>query len=160
MTEEEIDLYLKRLRDQLLETDSWRRVIFSKKWLNSIPQQAGVYVFKDDAGLVYVGETGNLKGRMSDLFDTRHHNLRRSIGKKFFSGTPNYSPASSKVKFHSDVEQLVADHICNKLYLSFLQVTLGRKELEMVIEREIEKDKKLNIRSERKLITNRYEYAP
>ena len=50
---------------------------------------------------------------------------------------------------------MVTDHICNKLYLSFLQVALGRKELEMVIEKEIKNENKLNIRTERKIINKK-----
>ena len=60
-------------------------MLLSSKWVKSFPNKPGVYVAFEGSKIVYVGETGNIRGRMKDLLDTRHHNLRRNIGRLKFS---------------------------------------------------------------------------
>lgn len=97
-----------------------------------------------------MGETGNLKGRMNDLLDSRHHTVRRTIGQKLFSTMEGFQKATTKSKFPEHIESLVNEHICTKLSLAFLEVKLGRKELEELIEPSIGIDIRLNKRGKRK----------
>ena len=73
-------IYLETLKDKLLHPNNFTQVTLTRQWANTIPSKAGVYAFKQDNKVVYVGETGNLRGRMKDLLDSRHHTIRRSIG--------------------------------------------------------------------------------
>jgi len=122
----------------------------TRSWARDIPEEAGVYAMKENDRIVYVGETGNLQGRMFDLLDSRHHTVRRTIGEKFFLETDGFMKATAKRKFPEHIEVMVNDHICTKLSLAYLEVQLGRKELEELIEGHIEVEARLNKRGKRK----------
>jgi hypothetical protein len=142
--------YLEELRENLFRQDNFRRVTMTREWAKEIPSKAGVYVFKDNDKIVYVGETGNLRGRMKDLLDSRHHTIRRTIGVKFYSTIDGFVKATTKIKFPEHIETLVNGHICKKLLLAYVEVSLGRKELEEMIESSIDKEVRLNKRGKRK----------
>lgn len=146
----EIEHYLENLKKTLLSKNNFRKVIMTRDWASKIPSSAGVYVFKDSDKIVYVGETGNLRGRMKDLLDSRHHTVRRTIGERFYSSIPGFKKATTKIKFPENIELLVNDHICTKFSLSYLEVRLGRKELEEEIQNIIDITVRLNKRGKRK----------
>lgn len=107
--------YLEILKDKLLHPNNFNQAILTRQSANTIPSKAGVYAFKQDDKVVYVGETGNLRGRMKDLLDSRHHTIRRSIGIMHYSNIDGFARATNKIKFPDHIELLVNDHICNKL---------------------------------------------
>ena len=145
----DIDKYLLELKSTLFENDNWKDIVLTRAWTTTIPSKAGVYALKEANEIVYVGETGNLRGRMTDLLDSRHHTVRRSIGKKFFAHHEGFIQATTKNKFPDHIENLVNRHISNNLRIAFLPVSLGRKELEEFIEKNIKEDIKLNKRGKR-----------
>lgn len=146
----DINQYLLSLKKELLDQNNWQKIIMTTEWTNQIPSTAGVYVLKEKDDIVYVGETGNLRGRMKDLLDSRHHTVRRTIGQKFYSTIDGYVNATNKIKFPVHIESMVNSHLCTKYSLAYLCVSLGRKELEEFIIKEINKDFKLNKRGKRK----------
>jgi hypothetical protein len=106
------------------------KILLTSDWKNTFPSEPGVYLLMDVAGvIIYVGETGNLRGRMNDLRDSRHHTLRRKIGKKYYEGQSDYITASVSKKFPPRIEALV-DRRLKKLLISVLVVEFGRKEFE------------------------------
>lgn len=142
--------YLKELSEKFLDPDNFSQVILTRQWANTIPSQAGVYAFKENEKVVYVGETGNLRGRIKDLLDSRHHTLRRSIGVMHYHHVEGFAKATNKIKFPDHIELLINDHICKKLQFAYMVVSLGRKELEEMIEGLTEKESLLNKRGKRK----------
>jgi hypothetical protein len=142
--------YLTQLTEKLLKPENFKQVVMTRDWANKIPSKAGVYVFKNNDKIVYVGETGNLKGRMLDLLDSRHHTIRRTIGVNFYSTIEGFVKATTKIKFPEHIELLVNEHICDRLLLAYIEVSLGRKELEELIEAAIDKQVRLNKRGKRK----------
>lgn len=146
----EIDQYIEELKKSLLSPDNFQEVVMTREWASKVPSVAGVYVFKDSEKIVYVGETGNLRGRMKDLLDSRHHTIRRTIGERFYCDINGFSKATSRNKFPEHIEDLVNVYICNKLSIAFLEVKLGRKELEEHIHSIIETEVRLNKRGKRK----------
>ena len=146
----DINSYLVNLKNQLLHKDNWQNVIMEREWASQIPAAAGVYVLKQNENIVYVGETGSLQGRMYDLLDSRHHTVRRTIGERFFCTEEGFIQATTKIKFPEHIEVMVNSHICSNLLLAFLEVPLGRKELEELIESEIILEIRLNKRGKRK----------
>lgn len=148
----EIELYLNKLKDKLLDKSNWKQLTLTREWTSTIPNSAGVYALKqaDTDNLVYVGETGSLRGRMKDLLDSRHHTVRRTIGERFYFEIEGFKVATSKLKFPNHIEILVNDHICTKLSIGYLEVKLGRKELEELIQDTINIDIRLNKRGKRK----------
>jgi hypothetical protein len=142
--------YLSDLKNKILDSNNWKKIQMDKTWLPSIPSEAGVYVLREEGKIVYVGETGNLRGRMKDLLDTRNHSVRRTIGKKLFSSENGFKEATTKVKFPNHIEVMVNTHFLTNLSIAYLCVTLGRKELEELIEQEIDRSLRLNKRGKRK----------
>jgi len=67
---------------------------------------------------------------MKDLIDTRNHTIRRTIGIKLYSSRPDYTKPSAKTRFCDVIEAELNSYISSNLTLSFIQVDLGRKELE------------------------------
>ena len=134
----------------LMDKNNWQPIALTNEWLASIKNVPGVYVFIESNRIVYVGETGNLKGRMKDLRDSRHHNVRRHIGERYYSNEKGYAPASSKQKFPDNIEKLVEKHLTSKLKLSCLEIELGRKEVEEFIEKDLDPTCRLNVRGKRK----------
>lgn len=146
---DEID-YLNQLKGMLMKPSNFKCVSLNREWTRSFPSLAGVYVFMHKSKLVYVGETGNLRERMKDLLDSRHHTIRRTIGKRFFIDIEGFVAATNKLRFPEHIELLVNKHICEELQIAYLPVSLGRKELEEQIMSEIEKGISLNQRGKRK----------
>lgn len=142
--------YLTDLKDKLLNEENWKEIELTRKWTSTIPSKAGVYALKHGEEIVYVGETGNLKGRMNDLLDSRHHTIRRTIGKILFSHQSNFIQATTKIKFPDKYEELLNKHICENLKIAYLTLELGRKELEELVEKEMKAEIKLNKRGKRK----------
>ncbi len=142
--------YLQTLQGNLLRPDNFKSLELTREWAKRFPNKPAVYAFKHFNDLVYVGETGNLRGRMLDLLDSRHHTIRRTLGIKNFSRLEGFIKATNRIKFPDNIEELLNAHIIREFKIAFLEVSLGRKELEELIEHQIDKDLKLNKRGRRK----------
>ena len=70
---------------------------------------------------------------MVDMLDTRHHILRRKLGVNHFSGVKGYEKATSRIKYISEIEEMVNNCLKKNMKFSFLVLKLGRKELEELI---------------------------
>lgn len=145
----QVDSYLLSLQRELLVSENFKSITLSRSWANEAPYDAGVYVLKENDTIVYVGETGNLRGRMRDLLDSRNHIVRRTIGVIFYSDHIAFKKATSSEKFPAAIEALINDHICSKLKISYIAVDLGRKELEELIQSVIPDAVRLNKRGKR-----------
>ncbi len=88
----------------------------SSTWVNQFPEEAAVFILREDDAIVYVSETGNLKNKMAELVSDNH--------------------------FEDDMSGLLNDIIAKHLKLSYLLVDLGRKELEERILERISASKK------------------
>lgn len=130
MNREKIDKYLANLEDKLLNESEQFKIEITRKWVQQFPPEAAVYLFRENGKVCYIGETGNLRGRMGDILNTYHHTLRRNLGHHHFSSHPFYEKASSRNKYAPEIELLLNELIENHLTMSFLLTGLGRKELE------------------------------
>ena len=138
LSDSEILSFLNTLEKLLLSEARRQKIVLSGDWTKQFPSAAGVYVVFSGDSVVYVGETGNLRGRMKDLLDSRHHVLRRTIGSSLFSGEMGYEEATSKKKFPSRFEKELDTWIEYRMRLSAIPVRLGRKELEERIVKEFD----------------------
>lgn len=125
----DIAAYLISLENQILRGEK-RRIELTHKWANLFPPEPGIYIVFEDSALVYVGETGNIRGRLRDLLDSRHHTLRRSIGKINFHKIAGYQDATTRQKFPPHIEEKVNRWLLEKGFVSIMSLSLGRKELE------------------------------
>ncbi|OPC25366.1 hypothetical protein BAX95_00185 [Elizabethkingia meningoseptica] len=130
MTKTQIEEYLIKLENELLNNSEKKKIELSRSWANSFPNEAAVYIFREDGEICYVGETGSIQGRMNDILNTKNHTLRRNLGNHYFSELPNYEKPSSRKGFCEEIEILLNEKIITDLTVSYILVDLGRKELE------------------------------
>lgn len=130
MKKTEIEEYLLKLEHKLLIEAEKHSIKLTREWAKSFPNEAAVYLFREDGEICYVGETGSLQGRMADILNTKNHTVRRNLGSSHYSQLPTYEKASSKKGFSNDIEEMLNDRISNNLTISYVLVDLGRKELE------------------------------
>lgn len=135
LTDKQIEDYLEDMESKLTKTQSRERPLLTKDWVERQPSGSGVYVAFENHQIVYVGETGDIRGRMGDLMDTRNHTLRRSIGRVNFSNEDGYNEATTSRKFPSHVEEKVDSWLKLSIEIAVLPMKLGRKELEEKIYR-------------------------
>ena len=100
------------------------------RWHQDLPNKPGVYVIREKGNIIYVGETGNMKKRMSDLNRTQNHTFRRTIGEKLFSNRKDYVKATSKRKYPDKLEEELNQWISKNCNVSYITLDFGRKEVE------------------------------
>lgn len=105
---------------------------FSIDWYRRITENPGIYTVWEGKvnKLVYVGETGSIRGRMKDMRDTRNHVLRKNIGKEKFGNLKLYEPVSSKKKFSTEIENKINHWFKKEVKIAYLELNFGRKEVE------------------------------
>lgn len=118
-----------RIERFLFDPANWRPVLLTREWAKLQPEDAGVYMIFENGKPVYVGESGSISGRISDMLDSRHHTVRRSLGEMRFSTTAGYAKASSKSKHPEHIEALIVQTM-QSFKLSVLPIKIGRKEFE------------------------------
>ena len=134
MTDIEIQKYLEGLYNQIQNAKKWK-VELTTEWKKQFPNFKGVYCIFDNTGMIYVGETSNIRERMGHLMNSRHHTLRRTLGEKYFSDREGFEKATSKKKFGpKQVEEDLEKYMRMNLTVAFIEVKLGRKELEEYIQ--------------------------
>lgn len=127
--------YLAHLYQELINAKP-NKVELTATWYQTFPEQPGVYLFRDQSEIIYVGETGNICLRMDDLRRTVNHSLRRNIGNQLFTHIDGYAKATQKKRFVDTIEIMLNEHFQSKLTVAVLPVLLGRCELEeLIIER-------------------------
>lgn len=94
------------------------------------PESPGVYCISDKGVPVYVGETGQLRGRMRDLRETLNHTFRRSLGKTLFENRPGFVPATASRRFQRSLEVELDGYMEQHIAICGRVVYFGRKEVE------------------------------
>jgi hypothetical protein len=151
MNQETIDRYLEALKERLLNESNWGPIVLTRTWAQSVDDEAGVYALKRGEQLIYVGETGNLQGRMLDLLDSRQHSVRRTLGARLYGDQEGFVKATASSKFPPQFEQLLNEYITSNLMVAYVVVPIGRKELEELVDKNMgNSEHRLNKRSKRK----------
>lgn len=114
-----------RLQDQPLV-----QIQFTKDWARFAPITAGVYAIYEGENIIYVGESGSLRGRMRDLRRTMNHTFRRSLGRSLYTDHPEFAPATSKRKFSATIESSLSAYMESGIRIRVLTVLFGRAEFE------------------------------
>ncbi len=103
MTIEAINQYLDELEHQLLNQSEKIAIGLNTSWGNQFPNEAAVYIFRENDTIKHVGETKNLNALMIKL--------------------------TSVKSVDDDMGMLLQDIVSKNLKLSYLLVYLGRKAL-------------------------------
>ena len=125
-----IDSYFKGISKELYKKEKRKQVILTRAWTKQFDKLRGVYFIFEKDELKYVGETGSLIGRMTDLLNTKNHTLRRSIGERNFSKEKGYQKASSKQSYIPEIETNLNVYMQKNLSVSCMPLEIGRKEFE------------------------------
>ena len=96
-----------------------RPLIARGSWASDVPNVAGVYAIWERRSnlLVYVGETSDLRSRLSDLGRYPNHTFRRTAAKRLHVE-------------RSAGEAVLSAAIAKRYEIAFLPVAFGRAELE------------------------------
>lgn len=132
ISQEQKDIFIQEM-EQILFTKEKKSVLLTKEWLKQFDIKAGVYALFEGDSICYIGETGCLKKRMRDMFDSRNHVIRRKLGSTLFSNYKGYIKANASNKHDDQTEILVEDYMKTKLRLVCLPILFGRKEFEEYI---------------------------
>lgn len=130
MTPQDINTYLQKLERKLLTDKNRQYIKLSRAWTKQFSSEAGVYIVWENGQICYIGESGSIKARMTDLLNTQNHVIRRTIGHAKYKNCPGFEKATARKKFIPEIEIKLNKWIESKLEVSVLEVSLGRKELE------------------------------
>jgi hypothetical protein len=145
---EQLEIYLENMKNSLMKPENWKDVILSGDLSTEYPSEQGVIAAFESGNLVYIGETGNIRGWVKDLRSSFNNTLRRNLGDYNFQTVVGYKKASDREKFPSHIENKVDSWLTEKIKISILATDLGRKELkERLIE---ELNPKYNKKGKRK----------
>ncbi|WP_407532159.1 GIY-YIG nuclease family protein [Elizabethkingia miricola] len=110
-------LLLKSPKIKFERTLSWRTQYFKRV--------SGIYVlFEANNNIIYIGETGNLYKRMSDITRTVNHTFRKQIGNLKFGGN------KSRKKYDLEIEAMLDKYFDEELFITYIEVNFGRLEIE------------------------------
>jgi len=122
--------YFQFIKEHILKHENRKSMLLTREWSKTFPIEAGVYCIFEDNVLKYVGESGSIRGRMTDLLNTKNHNFRRILGNLKYSSHIGYEKATSYKSFIPEIESGLQDWITNHCKVSYLTVHIGRKEFE------------------------------
>ncbi|MBK7439963.1 MAG: GIY-YIG nuclease family protein [Bacteroidetes bacterium] len=125
-----IEQYFNEIPSELTNSSNKKKALLTWEWTKLFPDEAGTYLVFENDKLKYVGETGNIKGRIADLLNTKNHTLRRTLGETYFSNVKGYAMASSQKSFVPDIELQLNNFIKMNLTISWQTLEIGRKEFE------------------------------
>ncbi|MBL0047509.1 MAG: GIY-YIG nuclease family protein [Bacteroidetes bacterium] len=132
-----IEEYFTEILKELLLEKNKKKILLTRSWAREFPNRAGVYLVFENNNIKYVGETGNIRGRIADMLNTKNHTLRRSFGEANFSNSIGYEKANSVKSYNHKIELELNELIQEKLTISCLPLEIGRKEFEeWVMEKE------------------------
>jgi len=125
----DINKILQEYDQRFLDKKNREMFQLNTQWNKGVSSQSGVYAFFDKDKIIYIGETGSLKGRMSDVRRTVNHTLRRTIGNRLFLNIKGFNKATSKNKFPEHIEILINEYM-EKLHVAIIPIPFGRAEIE------------------------------
>jgi hypothetical protein len=101
-----------------------RPFTYETNWKNHFPEQPGVYAAFENSKLIYLGQTSDLRARMSDIRRTYNHTLRKKIGLSKLKG------AIIKNKFSDEIEKKLTDYMVTNISFTHHELHFGRLEVE------------------------------
>jgi len=123
-----------------------RLIPFIDECWSDVPCKPGIYAIWNDEvvhSAVYVGETNSLRERFKDLKQWRNHTFTRKIKK-----SRRYTKPAS-----------IRSYISENYFISYLPLSLGRKEAEEYLIHEWETYEEFNKESPRYRSSRRHQYG-
>ena len=133
MNQEQANKYLDNLKKELFQQKSKKIQFKNRQWLDTFPNEAGVYIVREKSKICYIGESGCVRGRIKDMNNTKTHSLRRTIGNLLYKEHPLFNKATTKKSFNPKIETLLEKYMNKNITIAAIPVSIGRKELEEFI---------------------------
>ena len=111
----------------LLENGERIKYSYLRNWNKNFPNEPGVYAFHQKGRLCYIGETADLRSRMSDSRRTYNHSFRKKVGKLIFNSE------LVKNKYPDDIETKMNQYFEDHITVSFVAIDFGRLEIETAL---------------------------
>jgi len=124
LTEDELEKVITEIDEELLNKANWKKFSYNINWNNDISKKPGVYAAFEKDELIYIGQTADLKSRMSDIRRTYNHTLRKKIGKE------RLKASLVKNKFSNEIEEKLTQYMVEHISFSFQPISFGRLEVE------------------------------
>lgn len=105
---------------------------YDTTWKNEFPEEPGVYAAFEKGKLVYLGQTAELRSRISDIRRTYNHTLRKKIGLFRLMGV------IEKNKFSDDLENKSTQYMIKNFSFTHVPIHFGRLEIESGLVRKYE----------------------
>jgi hypothetical protein len=142
LTKEQISTIVENVELDLLNQPK-RQFAEETNWKNHFPDMPGVYAAFENSKLIYIGQTADLRARMSDISRTYNHTLRKKIGLSKLKGT------IIKNKFSDDIEKKLTDYMVQNISFTFHALSFGRLEVESKLVSKYNNDEFYNSKSVR-----------
>ncbi|SNR50942.1 hypothetical protein SAMN06265371_104136 [Lutibacter agarilyticus] len=121
----ELEKVVNEIELHLLDRSNRISFTYETNWnKENFPKAPGVYAAFENDDLIYIGQTAELKSRMSDIRRTYNHTLRKKLGKKEFDGE------LIKNKFSDEIEEKLTNYMVENISFSFQEISFGRLEVE------------------------------
>ena len=105
-------------------------IVLNRNW-SRIFNEPGVYVFEKIT--LSMLRLNFCKRKNEGHFGHQTPHIKKKNRCFKFFRNPGYKTANSKTKFMPSIEEMVSEWMVKKMKLSFIQVNLGRKELEELV---------------------------
>ncbi|PCH78089.1 MAG: hypothetical protein COB98_01640 [Flavobacteriaceae bacterium] len=145
LSENELVQITNEIEKNLLDKANRLKFTYNTNWKENFPEAAGVYAAFENSELIYIGQTSELRSRMSDIRRTYNHTLRKKIGKREFKGV------LIKNKFSEEIEEKLTQYMVENISFSYQEISFGRLEVESLLVKNNKNKKLLNANSVRGL---------
>jgi hypothetical protein len=110
---------------------------YNTNWNKQFPKSPGIYAIFENSELIYIGQTSELRSRMSDIRRTYNHTFRKKLGLLKFKGKIINN------KFSDEIEEKVTNYMVENLSFTHYVIPFGRIEIETFLVQKY-KDQLLN----------------
>jgi hypothetical protein len=126
LTEKQIKTIVENVELNLLNQTK-RKFTYETNWKNHFPDKPGVYAAFENTKLIYIGQTADLRSRMSDIRRTYNHTLRKKLGLFRLKGT------IIKNKFSDKIEENLTKYMVENISFTHDPLAFGRLEVESTL---------------------------
>lgn len=122
----QIEAIIEKIEYNLLN-NSRLQFTYDTDWNKNFPQSSGIYAIFDNSNLVYIGQTSDLRSRMSDIRRTYNHTFRKKLGLSRLNGKIINN------KFSDEIEENLTAYMVKNLSFTHYEIPFGRLEIETVL---------------------------
>jgi hypothetical protein len=130
-SQQDVEDFLRDQENELMAAKGRRKMSFSDRFRNSLPESGGIYAFFCKGKIFYVGETTCLRKRLaSDMRNPENHVLALKIARLLYDAKYGNGSAGKEKKFEEAHKAATRKWIEDNLRVKCFSMLIGRRELE------------------------------